>query len=73
MEQNIGEMERMLRVILGIYAMLLGFLFVQGIIGIILGVVGGIAFVTGLIGWCGIYKLLKREPVNTPVEAKVER
>jgi hypothetical protein len=64
MEQNIGEMERLLRVILGIYAMLLGFLFVQGVVGIILGVVGGIALLTGLTGWCGIYTLLKREPVK---------
>jgi hypothetical protein len=70
MEQNIGEMERLLRVTLGIYAMLLGFLFVQGVVGIIVGAVGVIALVTGLVGWCGIYKLLKREPVNIPVEAE---
>ena len=54
-QTNISEGERLIRVILGIYAMLLGFLFIQGIIGAILGIVGLIAFATGASGWCPLY------------------
>ena len=64
MKPNIGDGERLIRVILGIYAMLLGFLFIQGVVGIILGVVGLIAFATGASGWCGIYTLLGKSTLK---------
>jgi len=67
-KHNIGEVERILRVILGIFAMLLGFLFIQGVAGIILGVLGLIAFLTGVVGWCGIYVLLGKEELPQPQE-----
>ncbi len=38
--------------------MLLGFLFIQGVVGILIGVLGLVSLVTGLVGWCGIYSLL---------------
>jgi hypothetical protein len=61
MKQNMKEFERILRVVLGIYAMLLGFLFLQGVIGMMLGILGAISTVTGLAGYCGIYALLGKE------------
>ncbi len=64
MKPNIGEGERLIRAILGIYAMLLGFLFIQGVVGIILGVLGAIAFATGAIGWCGLYALLGKSTLE---------
>jgi hypothetical protein len=57
-ESNIGEQDRLLRTIFGVFGMLLGFLFIQGTIGIIIGVLGLISLVTGMVGFCGIYKLL---------------
>ena len=57
-QTNISEGERLIRVILGIYAMLLGFLFIQGIIGAILGILGLIAFATGASGWCPLYTFI---------------
>jgi len=57
MQPNVGERDKLLRTILGIYAMLVGFLFIQGVVGIIVGVLGLIALVTGLVGRCGIYAL----------------
>ena len=80
MKPNIGDDERLIRTILGIYVMLLGFLFIQGVIGIILGIVGLIAFATGASGWCGIYALLGKstlktesdEPEQTATEVKGE-
>lgn len=71
MKLNVGDGERLIRAILGIYAMLLGFLFIQGIVGIILGILGLIAFATGASGWCGIYALLGKSTLKvTPAEAE---
>ena len=55
MKPNIGEKERLYRTILGVYGMLVGFLFIQGVIGVILGVLGLISLVTGMTGFCAIY------------------
>ncbi len=68
MKPNIGDGERLIRVILGIYAMLLGFLFIQGVVGIILGIVGLVAFATGAVGWCGIYALLGKSTLSVSPE-----
>ncbi len=64
MKPNIGEGERLIRVLAGIYVMLLGFLFIQGTVGIILGIVGLVMFATGTSGWCGIYAALKKSTVK---------
>lgn len=58
MEQNVGERDRLLRTIFGVYGMLLGFLFIQGVIGTLVGVIALISLITGIVGWCGIYTLL---------------
>jgi hypothetical protein len=65
MKPNIGDGERLIRAILGIYVMLLGFLFIQGVVGIILGILGLISFATGASGWCGIYALLGKSTLKT--------
>ena len=73
MKPNIGDGERLIRAILGIYAMLLGFLFIQGVGGIILGVLGLLAFATGAIGWCGVYTLLGKSTLQaTPEQPAAE-
>jgi len=71
MQPNTGERERLLRTILGVYLMLLGFLFIQGVIGILLGILGLIGLVTGVTGWCPIYSFLgksKAEPTTEEAE-----
>lgn len=76
MEPNIGERDRLFRIIFGVFGMLLGFLFIQNVIGSILGVVGLVSTVTGIVGFCGIYKLLgistRREETDAPTEPAVE-
>lgn len=62
-ETNVGERDRLLRTILGIYGMLFGFLFIQGIVGAVIGALGAISLITGLTGWCGIYTLLDKSTV----------
>jgi hypothetical protein len=53
--QNVGGVDRLLRVVLGLALILAGFLVLGGTIGIILGAVGFIPLFTGLIGWCPLY------------------
>lgn len=64
MERNVGERDRLLRTIFGVYGMLLGFLFIQGVIGIIVGALGLISLITGIVGVCGIYKLVGMSTVE---------
>ncbi|HEY88998.1 MAG TPA: DUF2892 domain-containing protein [Thermoflexia bacterium] len=70
--RNISDAERIIRMVLGVFGMLLGFLFIQGPGGTLLGILGGLSFITGAAGWCGIYVLLKKElPVEeSPSEEK---
>ncbi len=58
MKPNVGERDRLFRTIFGVYGMLLGFLFIQGVVGIVIGVVSAISLITGITGICGIYTLL---------------
>ncbi len=63
--RNVSDNERLIRVVLGVFGVLLGFLFIQGTAGTLLGILGVIAFITGAVGWCGVYVLLKKElPVD---------
>ena len=72
MKPNINDGERLIRVILGIYAMLLGFLFVQGAIGVILGILGFVSFATGASGWCAIYAAMKKPAIKVEVSDSEE-
>lgn len=65
MKRNITDFERVLRAALGVYAMLLGFMFLQGLAGMILGLLGAISFLTGVVGWCGIYTLMGKSSVQS--------
>jgi hypothetical protein len=62
-KSNVGERDRLLRTILGVYGMLFGFLFVQGIVGAFIGALGAISLITGLTGWCGVYTLLNKSTI----------
>ena len=46
MKPNVGERDKLLRTILGVYGMLLGFLFVQGVVGILIVVRGVLSLAT---------------------------
>ncbi|HHE71503.1 MAG TPA: DUF2892 domain-containing protein [Chloroflexi bacterium] len=65
MKRNIGELDRLLRTILGVYGMLLGFLFIQGVAGTVLGVLSLVVLITGLIGHCAVYTLLDISTADT--------
>jgi hypothetical protein len=59
MKTNEGTVDRALRVALGVALIAVGFAWVQGTAGIVVGTVGFVPLLTGLVGWCPIYTLLK--------------
>jgi len=53
MKQNVGGIERPVRIVLGVVLLALAFLgIVSGIWVYVAGVAGAVALITGLIGWC---------------------
>lgn len=56
--QNVGSLDRMLRICMGIGLIVLGVLIVKGTIGIILMVLSIPLLVSGIIGFCPSYILL---------------
>lgn len=60
MKTNESGLDRIIRVVLGIALIVLGFAgYVTGTLGLIFKIVGPIALLTGLIGFCPLYALLK--------------
>lgn len=60
MKVNESGLDRVIRVIVGI-ALIVLYLFgvLSGTLGIVLTVVGAILLITGLVGFCPLYALLK--------------
>ncbi|HTX78498.1 MAG TPA: DUF2892 domain-containing protein [Longilinea sp.] len=60
MKTNESSLDRSIRIIAGVILLALYFLsVVTGTFGIILLVVGAIALLTGIVGFCPLYALLK--------------
>lgn len=57
--QNVGGIDRILRIVLGLALIIGGFFLMTGTAGVIVGVIGFIPLLTGLIGWCPLYLPLK--------------
>jgi hypothetical protein len=57
MKINEGPIDRIVRVALGVALLALGIFVVRGTLGIVLDVVGAIALVTGVTGFCLLYRL----------------
>lgn len=61
MEKNVGSIDRIIRIVVGIVLLLWG-LGSGGLLGWIAVIIGLIALLTGILGTCWLYKLLK---INT--------
>jgi len=59
---NVGNWERIVRVVGGALLLILAFATFSGVGAIIAGVLGGVFLVTGLVGYCPLWQLFK---VNT--------
>jgi len=58
MKLNEGTFDRVVRVVLGVVLLYLGIMSVAGIWGIVLDILGAIFLITGVVGFCPLYKLL---------------
>ena len=56
---NEAGWDRIVRIVLGIIALYLGWVVVSGALGIVLLAVGVLLLVTGIVGWCPLYSVLK--------------
>lgn len=59
MKSNIGKIERMIRILLGISLIVLGLLYFNSYILYTMLFIGLISLFTGFIGWCGMYSVCK--------------
>ena len=60
MKTNESGLDRVIRVIAGIALLVLFFAnIISGTLGIVLAVIGGVLIVTGAVGFCPLYALLK--------------
>jgi hypothetical protein len=73
MKTNEGTLDRTLRVALGLVLTGFGFAFVQGTIGIVVGAIGFVPLLTGLVGWCPIYTLLKIDTLKVRLFGRGDR
>ncbi len=60
MNKNVGSLDKTIRIILGVLIIVVGVLS-----GSLLGAIGLIPIITGIIGWCPLYPILK---INTICE-----
>jgi hypothetical protein len=66
--QNVGSLDRIVRVVLGLALIVVGFFVLGGTAGIVIGVIGFIPLLTGLAGWCPLYFLFHLSTRNQPKE-----
>lgn len=60
MKTNESSLDRVIRVIAGLALLVLFFAnIISGTLGIVLAVIGGVLSITGAIGFCPLYALLK--------------
>lgn len=57
-KQNEGFIDRMIRIVVGFAAILIGNSMLSGVSQTIVYVVGAVALTTGIVGFCGLYTLL---------------
>ncbi len=66
---NESNVDRGVRVVLGIVLLIVGFGVMGGTGGVIVGLIGLIPLITGLVGWCPIYRLLGMRTNEAPADA----
>ena len=54
-KQNVGGIDRVLRIVLGIAMAVIGLLVLKGTVGTVVGIVGLIPLITGLVSFCPLY------------------
>jgi hypothetical protein len=57
MQTNVGSIDKIARILLGIALLGVGFGVLQGTLGTVIGVVGLVPIATALLGFCPAYKI----------------
>ncbi len=52
---NVGGIDRVLRIVVGLVLIVVGFFVLTGTVGTIVGIIGFIPLLTGVVGWCPLY------------------
>ncbi len=69
MKPNEGSTDRIIRLILGVVLIIIGWaLLGNNALGIILDIIGVILIVTGITGFCVLYKVLGMNTLKAPKE-----
>ena len=69
MKSNEGSTDRIIRVILGIVLIIVGWLVLRNsVLGVILDIIGVILLITAVTGFCLIYRLLGISTAKPPKE-----
>jgi hypothetical protein len=69
MKPNEGTADRLIRLMVGAVFVIIGWLFLgNNTLGIILDIIGVILLVTGITGYCGLYKVLGMNTLKIPKE-----
>lgn len=58
MKANESSVDRIIRLVIGLIVFYLGFFSIVGVGGIMIGIVGLVLIITGITGFCALYKLL---------------
>jgi hypothetical protein len=57
MTRNEGTSDRVIRIVIGVVLGYAAWILWPTLVSLVLLVIGLVAFVTGAVGWCGLYKL----------------
>lgn len=57
-QKNEGNIDRIIRALLGVILLVTAYLFLGGILQIIFYVAAGVMLFTALTGFCGLYKII---------------
>jgi len=69
MKPNEGTTDRIIRLILGVVLIIIGWLGLgNNTLGIILDIIGVILLITGITGFCAIYRILGINTLKVPKE-----
>ncbi len=63
-KQNLGTVDRMVRIVLGVILAAISMLVLKGTASAIVGVVALIPLITGIVGFCPLYVPLKLSTVK---------
>lgn len=70
---NEAGWDRVLRVVLGVVLLIVGFGVLDGAAGVIVGIVAFVPLLTGLAGWCPLYSLVGFRTNTVPRDTEAQR